>query len=290
MARFDKKWLFIHIPAGVAVVCLLAFGVVQCDSKNDENAEKRRAQDELIDAGKKMDIAVGKIDSLLNVNRNLDADNVRKSDTIRVLKDSVNTLNGQVRELRADNDSLIVALDDCAKSKQRTQPRRRPSNSSTRPSGPVKRDTVYVPVKSGAGNDCCPGRQTRTANVTMDGSYNNGNVVVDNAPTQANVKLDNHSVNNGNIVIGGANTVVPVSAQQANVALQGARNNGNVIVENGAQNTGVSLNGNSVNNGAIVVGDANTVYHVVPDTVVRFVTKKNVVVKCEVVSRQRRYR
>ena len=91
MARFDKKWLFVHVPAGVIVAALLGFGVVQCDGKNEESADKVKAQNQLVDAGKKMEIAASRMDSLLNVNRDLGADNVRKSDTIRVLKDSVNT-------------------------------------------------------------------------------------------------------------------------------------------------------------------------------------------------------
>ena len=291
MARFDKKWLFIHIPAGLVVAVLLGFGVVQCDGKNEESAEKVKAQNQLVDASKKMDIAANRMDSLLNVNHNLGADNVRKSDTIRVLKDSVNTLNGQVRELRADNDSLIVALDDCANSKKKTQPRRKPRNNSRRPATPVKRDTVYVVAKPQTENrNCCAGTEVRTANVRLDGSYNNGNVLVDNAPTNTNIRLDNGSVNNGNVVVGGANNVGTVSAQQANIGMTGAHNNGNVIVENGARNTDVSLSGHTVNNGAIVVGNANTVYNVTPDTIVRFTTTKNRVVNCRVITKQRVYR
>ncbi|MDO4424100.1 MAG: hypothetical protein Q4C08_04875, partial [Pseudomonadota bacterium] len=208
-----------------------------------------------------------------------------------VLKDSVNTLNGQVRELRADNDSLIVALDDCANSKKKTQPRRKPRNSSRRPATPVKRDTVYVVAKPQAENrNCCAGTEVRTANVRLDGSYNNGNVLVDNAPTNTNIRLDNGSVNNGNVVVGGANNVGTVSAQQANIGMTGAYNNGNVIVENGARNTDVSLDGHAVNNGAIVVGNANTVYNVTPDTIMRFTAAKNTVVKCRIITKQRVYR
>ena len=291
MARFDKKWLFIHIPAGVVVAFLLGFGVVQCDGKNEESAEKVKAQNQLVDASTKMDIAASRMDSLLNVNCDLGADNVRKSDTIRVLKDSVNTLNGQVRELRADNDSLIVALDDCANSKKKTQPRRKPRNSSRRPVATKKRDTVYVVAKPQAENrNCRAATEVRTANVRLDGSYNNGNVLIDNAPTNTNIRLDNGSVNNGNIVVGGANNVGTVSAQQANIGMTGAHNNGNVIVENGARNTDVSLDRHAVNNGAIVVGNENTVYQVMPDTVVRFITTNNRVVKCRVIAKQRQYR
>ena len=51
MARFDKRWLFVHVPAGLVVVALLGFGIVQCDGKNDETAEKIKVQNQLIDAG-----------------------------------------------------------------------------------------------------------------------------------------------------------------------------------------------------------------------------------------------
>ena len=276
MARFDKKWLFIHIPAGVVVAALLGFGVVQCDGKNEESAEKVKVQNQLVDAGKKMEIAASRMDSLLNVNRELGADNVRKGDTIRVLKDSVNTLNGRVRVLRAENDSLIVALDDCAKSKAKKTVKTKKNKTV------VAKKNNNAPLKRG----CCAGTETRTANVRLDGSYNNGNVLVDNAPTDANISMNNGAVNNGNVIVGGVNNVGSITARQVNVG----NNNGNLVVENAARNTDVSLDGHSVNNGTIVVGNANTVYHVIPDTVVRFTTTKNTVVKCRVVTRQRQYR
>ena len=72
--------------------------------------------------------------------------------------------------------------------------------------------------------------------------------------------------------------------------MTGVHNNGNVIVENGARNTDVSLDGHAVNNGAIVVGNANTVYNVTPDTIMRFTAAKNTVVKCRIITKQRVYR
>ena len=307
MARFDKKWLFVHVPASVAVVALLAFGVVQCDGKKEEAIEKTKAQNQLVDASKKMEIAASRMDSLLNVNRDLGADNVRKGDTIRVLKDSVNVLNGKIVELRTDNDSLIIALDDCANSKKSAKPAQK-KKAATRPAAtrpaakpsqtprpqkspdwkrPVDIHVPQQPQPSGAAATEVP---VRRANVTVNGSYNNGNVIVDNAPAEANIRLENGAINNGNVVVGGANTVGTMSAQQATVAVEAARNNGNVIVENGARNTDVSLGNNAVNNGAIVVGNANTVYHVTPDTIMRFTAAKNTVVKCRIITKQRQYR
>lgn len=310
MARFDKRWLFVHVPAGLVVVALLGFGIVQCDGKNDETAEKIKVQNQLIDAGKKMEIAASRMDSLLNVNHDLGADNVRKGDTIRVLKDSVDTLNGQVRELKHDNDSLVVALTDCRNSKKKQQPAKKVqpvkkkstpvaadkpvvAPSPVTPSSKPTVENTWVPSKpvpSRSERVECAEQEVSTATVHMDASYNNGNVLVDNAPTNTNIRLDNGAVNNGNIVVGGANSVGTVSAQQANIGMTGAHNNGNVIVENGARITDVSLDGRAVNNGAIVVGNANTVYNVTPDTIVRFTTTKNRVVKCRVITKQRVYR
>lgn len=306
MARFDKKWLFVHVPASVVVVALIIFGVNQCDGRNDEANEKAKAQQQLFDAGKKMEIAVGKMDSLLAVNRDLGADNVRKGDTIRVLKDSVNTLNDHVRVLKADNDSLTVANDsltvsltNCRNSKKKQQPARRPRNNNSgasqvapdsRPATPSPKprtENTYVPSRP------LPQRSDvgacRRANINVDASYNNGNVVVDNGASETDIVLGNGAVNNGNIVVGNANSV-GVPAKRTDVKLNGSYNNGNVVIETAPANADVSLGGRAVNNGAIVVGNANTVYHVTPDTVVRFTTTKNTVVKCRVITKQRQYR
>ena len=306
MARFDKKWWFVHVPAGVAVVALIIFGVNQCDGKNDENAEKVKAQQELVDAGRKMEIAANRMDSLLAVNRDLGADNVRKGDTIRVLKDSVNTLNGQVRELKHDNDSLVTALTDCRNSKKKSQPakkvqpvkKKRASGAADKPAVAPKAVTpspkprvenTWVSSKPVPSHSCRKPREERTANVRMNASYNNGNIVVDNAADVVDVKLENGSVNNGNIVVEGANTVCRKQGR-VNVGMSGSHNNGIVVVEGAHKDANVTMDGRAVNNGAIIVGDGNSVYHVTPDTIMRFTAAKNTVVKCRIITKQRQYR
>lgn len=249
MARFDKKWLFIHVPAGVVVALLLGFGVAQCDGKSEEAAEKADVQNQLVEAGEKMGEAANRIDSLLKVNSKLGADNVRKGDTIRVLKDSVNTLNGRVRELKADNDSLIVALDDCAKSKKQSVAKKR------KPKSKVVKKAVATKKES------------------------KGSAVVPEKPVLKNTYVPAEPV---------ASPVVEV----ADVKPSGNQNTGVVIVEEAPRGTVITISNGSVNNGNIVVGNNNNVVQTVvqPDTVVRFTTVKNTVVKCHVVAKQRQYR
>ena len=253
MARFDKKWLFIHVPAGVVVALLLGVGVAQCDGKSEEAAEKANVQNQLVEAGEKMDEAANRIDSLLKVNRKLGADNVRKGDTIRVLKDSVNVLNGQVRELKADNDSLVVALDDCAKSKKQSVVKKR------KPKSKVAKKTVKKPVVSK--------------------KESKGAAAVPEKPVVNNTYVP-------------AEPVVSPVVEVADVKPSGNQNMGVVIVEEAPRGTVITISNGSVNNGNIVVGNNNNVVQTVvqPDTIVRFTTVKITVVKCRVVAKQRQYR
>lgn len=218
VTRGSKTWWIVHVAAGVAAVALLAFGMTQCNGKKSERTEKQQKQSELLDASRKMERAVGQIDSLLHDNR-------AKADTIRMQRDSIIVLN----------DSLAVVNDklaDCRKAKkpcpQPKKPCPQPKKPCPQPKKPVKKtvapnpvvkpqpvvkpDTIVVMVQAPADTvKCAP-----AVNVNLNNSQNNGVITVGKNNAGADVRLENGAVNNGAIVIGNGNNVV-VNNPTANV-------------------------------------------------------------------------
>jgi len=319
MARFDKKWLFVHVPAGLVTVALIAFGVVQCSEKKEYEEGLGTAAKAVKKAENVLKHNIAQMDSLLTVSAELVERNAQQADSIVVLNDSIDTLNGQVADLTVENDSLANALVKCKNSKKKPAVAKktgREENSAARSEkneAPVQNKPVVQPrvvettpapvvtpetvvatpapaVASPAVADTVQAEcHSVTANVCLNAAYNNGNVVIDNGASETDIKLGNGAVNNGNIIIGNANSVAEKS-KRANIEMSGGYNNGNVVVETAPSDAKIALDSCAVNNGAIVVGNANTVYQVIPDTVVRFTTTKNTVVKCRVVAKQRQYR
>lgn len=253
MVRFDKKWMFVHVPAGIAAVCLLAFGVHQCDSKGVLRAEHENATELLKKHNK------AQLDSLNALTTELLQDRLENLDSIDALNDSVYVLNGRVVDLTNKNDSLVkandslvVALDDCAKSKKQKTVR----VARKKTTAPAKKQVVHGAAVGAASADAVSARPT------------------------TEVRLGKDAVNDGNIIVGDANAIDAQVEQLEQRSCGGATQNSVVI----------SMGDNSRNDGTIVVGNANTVYRVLPDTVVRFVKAKKNVIKCRAVSKQRQYR
>lgn len=257
MARFDKKWLLVHVPAGVAVVALMAFGIVQCNGNEEYSEELAKASAGVKQARQALESNVVTMDSLIDFNKDLLKINVAQADSIVVLNDSIDTLNGRVVELKNENDSLVVAndslviaLDDCAKSKQKkTIKSRQDKPTLTNKPKKAPKDEKQAVVKPVV----LPKVENKADEPKIDISVNHG------------------AKNNGNVVV---------------------QNRGGCAGRANAQSVTISLDNNAENNGNIVVGNGNVVSHttVLPDTVVRFTCVKNTVVKCRVISTQRQYR
>lgn len=252
MARFDKKWLLVHVPAGIAVVALMAFGVVQCNGNEEYSEELAKASAGVKQARQALESNVATMDSLIDFNKALLKINVAQADSIVVLNDSIDTLNGRVVDLTNKNDSLVnandslvVALDDCAKSKKQKTAKSKQDKPKVAP--------VYSPkpVKSETQE-----KQLSGETVVLPGDE---------------VTIDHGAKNNGNIVV---------------------ENRGGCPKNSDARSVTITLDNNAENNGNIVVGNGNTVTHttILPDTVVRFTRAKNTVVKCRVIATQRQYR
>ena len=331
MARFDKKWLFVHVPAGVATVALIAFGLVQCSGKNEYKDGLDTAADAVKKAEETLKRNIAQMDSLLVVSAEIFERNAQQADSIVVLNDSIDTLNGQVSELTVENDALSSALKTCKGGKKKVvQPVKKESENNSKNKSVVASDAVVMPkevstqvgttepavtatsvaampvaampvaampVATASENAVAPIANDTvraaclgaSANICLDAAYNNGNIVIDNGASETDIRLGNGAVNNGNVIIGNANSVT-ANAKRANIEMSGGYNNGNVVVESAPSNATIAMDSSAVNNGAIIVGNANTVYHVLPDTVARFSVTKNTVVKCRVVAKQRQYR
>lgn len=257
MARFDKKWLLVHVPAGVAVVALMAFGIVQCNGNEEYSEELAKASAGVKQARQALESNVASMDSLIDFNKALLKINVAQADSIVVLNDSIDTLNGRVVDLTNKNDSLVnandslvVALDDCAKSKQKKtiEPRQDKPTLTNKPKKAPK-DEKQVIVKPVV----LPTVENKADEPKIDIYVNHG------------------AKNNGNVVV---------------------QNRGGCAGRANAQSVTICLDNNAENNGNIVVGNGNVVSHttVLPDTVVRFTRAKNTVVKCRVIATQRQYR
>lgn len=258
MARFDKKWLLVHVPAGIAVVALMAFGVVQCNGNEEYSEELAKASAGVKQARQALESNVATMDSLIDFNKALLKINVAQADSIVVLNDSIDTLNGRVVDLTNKNDSLVnandslvVALDDCAKSKKQ-KPIKARQDKPTLTNKP-KKAPVYSPKPEKSKPQ---DKQLPIKTVVLPGDE---------------VSVDHGAKNNGNVVVGNRSGCQKCSDTRS---------------------VTITLDNNAENNGNIVVGSGNTVTHttILPDTVVRFTKTKNTVVKCRVISTQRQYR
>lgn len=258
MARFDKKWLLVHVPAGIAVVALMAFGIVQCNGKDAAEEGMVQASASVAKAKKTLETSVAKMDSLVDITKGLMDKNGQQADSIVVLNDSIDTLNGRVVDLTNKNDSLVnandslvIALDDCAKSKKQKKPIEPRQDKPTLTNKPKKapkdeKQAVVKPV-------VLPTVENKADEPKIDIYVNHG------------------AKNNGNVVV---------------------QNRGGCAGRANAQSVTICLDNDAENNGNIVVGNGNVVSHttVLPDTVVRFTRTKNTVVKCRVIATQRQYR
>lgn len=177
-----KKWWMIHVAAGVATVALIAFGVTQCSGKMAERAEKEKKKSELTKANASADSLSTQVQDMHVQIDGLQSDNIAKSDTIAMQRDSIATLN----------DSLLIVneeLTDCRNSK------RKPTKPAPVKPAPVK----PAPVNRGCASE---------TNISLNNSQNNGRIVAGWNPGKTDIKLDNGSVNNGAIVVGNGNNVV----------------------------------------------------------------------------------
>ena len=207
-----KKWWIIHVAAGVAAIALIAFGATQCSSKVSEREEKETKESELVRANDSLDslrVAMGDARRMIG---DLVDDNRAKSDTIRMQRDSIATLN----------DSLTVVngkLIDCRNSKRKqVKPAKpaKPTKTTTKTTKtttktavvkrevvvPIKPDTIILVQQPAAPR--CGG----VTNVELNQSQNNGAIVAGGAGCRTDIRLDNGSVNNGAIVVGNGNSVI----------------------------------------------------------------------------------
>lgn len=198
-----KKWWMIHVAAGVVMVALVAIGVTQCSGKKEERAEKEAKESELATANAYADSLTTQVQEMHVQIDGLQSDNIAKSDTIAMQRDSIATLN----------DSLLIVneeLTDCRNSKRKpTKPAPvkpapvKPAKVKPAPVAPVKSDTIII-VQQAPVNRGCAGE----TNISLNNSQNNGAIVAGGNPGKTDIKLDNGSVNNGAIVVGNGNNVV----------------------------------------------------------------------------------
>lgn len=207
MAKFDKKWLFIHVPATVVVAGLIMFGVSKCNRLEDAEATRDSASNAASLATDKLNQAIAKMDSLFTVQDSLKKVGVKKSDTIRQLKndiviyqDSIVELNDSIKgldkSLKKKDKALKTVkaeLDDCKRNQAAA------TNNARRSNGTNKRTVVRGerPV------DTC---SNTTARVQVNGSKNSGNIIVTGV-NNASVVLENDAVNSGNIIVGSGNNI-----------------------------------------------------------------------------------
>ncbi len=223
MTRGTKQWWIVHVSAGAVAVALVLFGMTQCDAKKTEHAEKDAKQNELIDAGRKMESAANRIDSLLKANRGLGEDNRAQADTIRMQRDSIVELNDSIAGL---NDSIVVLndslggvrgrLEDCRRSKRKPAPTPKPAPKPTprpvpapapkpTPAPTPKPAPAPVVVVAEPVDTMVRGNQT---SIELDNSRNDGAVVVKGGAGRTDIRLEDGSVNSGAIVVGDGNSVV----------------------------------------------------------------------------------
>jgi uncharacterized protein YoxC len=167
-----KKWLKIHVAAGVVMVALVAIGVTQCSGKKKERAEKEEKKSELAEANASAKSLRSQVQEMHHQIDGLQTDNIAKSDTIAMQRDSIATLN----------DSLLIVneeLTDCRNSKRKPAKPATPAKPQPKPQPKpvvaVKPDTVIV-VQQPVAKPECGGN----VNVNLNNAQNNGAIVVGN--------------------------------------------------------------------------------------------------------------
>lgn len=207
MAGFDKKWLFIHVPATFVVAGLIMFGVSKCNRLEDAEATRDSASDAANLATDKLNQAIAKMDSLFVVQDSLKNVGVKKSDTIRQLKkdiviyqdsivelnDSIKGLNKSLKKKDKALKTVKAELDDCKRNQAAA------TNNARRSNGVNNRTVVRAerPV------DTC---SNTAARVRVNSSENSGNIIVTGVDN-ASVVLENNAVNSGNIIVGNGNNI-----------------------------------------------------------------------------------
>ena len=207
MAKFDKKWWFIHVPATFVVAGLIMFGVSKCNRLEDAEATRDSANNAASLATDKLNQAIAKIDSLFIVQDSLKNVGVKKSDTIRQLKndiviyqdsivelnDSIKGLNKSLKKKDKALKTVKAELEDCKRNQAA-------ATNNARRSNRANNRTV---VRSERAVDTC---SNTTARVLVNGSENSGNIIVTGADNAA-VVLENNAVNSGNIIVGNGNHI-----------------------------------------------------------------------------------
>lgn len=207
MAKFDKKWWFIHVPATFVVAGLIVFGVSKCNRLEDAEATRDSASDAASLATDKLDQAIARMDSLFAVQDSLKNVGVKKSDTIRQLKkdiviyqdsivelnDSIKGLNKSLKKKDKALKTVKAELDDCKRNQAAA------TNNARRSNGTNNRTVV----RSERAVDTC---SNTTARVRVNGSENSGNIIVTGVDN-ASVVLENNAENSGNIIVGNGNNI-----------------------------------------------------------------------------------
>lgn len=222
MAKFDKKWWFIHVPATLFVGAgLILFGAFMYNRLEDAEATKDSVSntENLTLTTDKLKQAAVKIDSLFVVDKaksakidSLLSDGKAKSDTIRQLRevvekqdDSIVGLNKSLSVTTRKLNAVKAQLEDCESNKKALQQQvQKFSKSKTKKPAVAKRpvaDTVQQVVVQ-AVDTCSNGNAT----VRVSASENSGNIVV-TGRNNATVILENSAVNSGNIIVGDNNVV-----------------------------------------------------------------------------------
>lgn len=210
MAKFDKKWWFVHVPATVVVAGLIAFGVTKCNRLENLKQQTTDSVENMANATEKLNQAAAKIDSLFVVSN-------AKSDTIRQLKvvvekqhDSIVGLNKSLSLTTKKLKVVKAQLEDCENNKKAQQQQAKKSSKpkAKKPAAakptvakkPVAKPVHQVVVQ--AVDTCSNGNAT----VRVSASENSGNIVV-TGRNNATVILENSSANSGNIIVGDNNVV-----------------------------------------------------------------------------------
>ncbi len=210
-----KKQIFLRASAGVAAAAVLAFGVVQCNGRQNAEDERDTAKDV-------MNEAAARADSLLNVA----AENAKKAN--EAMEDVLLVVNDQKNKLEVAGDSIVVLNDsidvlndsltvvngrlvECQKSKKKavapvkkkkTAPtpvvRPEPVAPATRPTQPSQ---PVQPAKSGVDVSYGHGVSHAGAVNVNQGADKSGNVSVsygNNAQHAGDVNINNGTINNIN--------------------------------------------------------------------------------------------
>jgi hypothetical protein len=163
-----KKWLKIHVAAGVVMVALVAIGVTQCSGKKKERAEKEEKKSELAEANASAKSLRSQVQEMHHQIDGLQTDNIAKSDIIAMQRDSIVKLNGALLSVNEE-------LTNCRNSKRKPAKSAQPVKTQPKPVVAVKPDTVIV-VQQPVAKPECGGN----VNVNLNNAQNNGAIVVGN--------------------------------------------------------------------------------------------------------------